>query len=205
MMSQSEAGVRRIAFEVRDDEPKAAPAPAWRPKVPVRATMTRELFLSMVEQHNSRSNSHWLLTNGQRHCTVGGRVMTVARTAFTLLIGPVPDNKSVGRTCRKYGCVRPEHLRLINYKPNPTEARLALSRKRSAAPPPARTAARPVRAFTVYVEENIDAATLRSLTSTLSVLRGVKRVEEGVGEAAAPPVLTRDAVINYLRHNLKDT
>jgi hypothetical protein len=60
--------------------------------------------------------------NGYGRMMIDGRMKYAHRVAYELLVGPIPENKTLDHLCRNTSCVNPEHLEPVTLSENVTRA-----------------------------------------------------------------------------------
>ena len=57
----------------------------------------------------------------------GTKLVGAHRFAYTLLVGPIPENKDIDHLCRTPACVNPEHLEPVDHRINSQRGNTGLS------------------------------------------------------------------------------
>lgn len=84
----------------------------------------REAFWSRVALRPDTTKEHcWIWCGrvddfGYGHFKVKGRSLKAHRVAWTIINGPVPDDKTLDHTCRNPRCVNPAHMEPVTNREN---------------------------------------------------------------------------------------
>lgn len=80
-----------------------------------------------------KTETCWLWTGSRRKAygrlRVQGRVVSVHRFAYELLVGPIPDGLTIDHLCRQTLCIRPDHLEPVTAAENLRRENEALRRE----------------------------------------------------------------------------
>jgi hypothetical protein len=94
--------------------------------IPALTPRQQDNFWKKVEVHQPSGCWQWTgclhrLGYGNlaiNHPPVRSYSLMAHRVAYTLLIGPIPEDMTVDHLCRNRGCVNPDHMQIVTLKEN---------------------------------------------------------------------------------------
>ena len=87
----------------------------------------RKIYLRIVEGSEVNGDGCWVWQGadsgtgrggGYGRMSLDGRTVSVHRTMFQIVHGPVPGTRQIDHTCRNRRCCNPDHLELVTPKEN---------------------------------------------------------------------------------------
>jgi hypothetical protein len=87
-------------------------------------TYGREPVLDRLAANMEVEGECWVWTRyrnargGYGRISVGGRLATTHRSAYELLVGPIPEGMTLDHLCRNTACFNPDHLEIVTVAEN---------------------------------------------------------------------------------------
>lgn len=99
---------RKQASKLPDSAPFRMPDPTGAIRLATKVSVVDDCLLWSGTLNHS----------GYGHINVGGRFVGVHRLAYTLHVGPIPEDLEIDHLCFVRNCVNPEHLEAVTHEEN---------------------------------------------------------------------------------------